>query len=159
MWGAPRAAPPHGTRGWGSKRSLRSGKYPHMPARRQRKGLPGSITITITICYRLLASRTDIGLQHPSTTFLSRGRLLKAHTNATLHPKHRLNTDLRKRARRTANTTQRQDIIPRRTPLTGPAEPTQTHDAQNPRQSVHASSPLAFWPPHGSIDVPAMEPS
>ena len=31
------------------------------------------------VLYGPLASRTDLGLQHPSTTFLSRGRLLK-HT-------------------------------------------------------------------------------
>ena len=33
-------------------------------------GVPAAITITITICYWPLASRTDIGLQHPSTTSL-----------------------------------------------------------------------------------------
>ena len=89
------------------------------------------VTITITICYRPLASRTDIGLQHPtcSTTFLSRGRLLKHTRIATLHPKHRP----AQRARRTENTTERQNRRPRRTPLTGPAEPTSTHDVQNPR--------------------------
>ena len=38
-----------------------------------------------------LASRTDIGLQHPSTTFLSRGRLLK-HTRT---PHLTQNTDPR----------------------------------------------------------------
>ena len=46
---------------------------------------------TITIYYRPLASRTDIGLQHPSTTFLSRGRLLK-HTRT---PHLTQNTDPR----------------------------------------------------------------
>ena len=50
-----------------------------------------TITITITIYYRPLASRTDIGLQHPSTTFLSRGRLLK-HTRT---PHLTQNTDPR----------------------------------------------------------------
>ena len=37
---------------------------------------PITITCTFYYMYRPLASRTDIGLQHPSTTFLSRGRLL-----------------------------------------------------------------------------------
>jgi hypothetical protein len=35
-----------------------------------------TITITITIIYRPLASRTDIGLRHPSTTLLNQSRLL-----------------------------------------------------------------------------------
>ena len=55
------------------------------------RNLAITITITITIYYRPLASRTDIGLQHPSTTFLSRGRLLK-HTRT---PHLTQNTDPR----------------------------------------------------------------
>ena len=96
-------------------------------------------TITITIYYRPLASRTDIGLQHPSTTFLSRGRLLK-HTRT---PHLTQNTDPRNAhvGTKTQQSTLRPSKRPRRTPHNGPAESTPTHDAQNTRQSVHASSP------------------